>query len=80
MSEQRVRDLEIQVGDMREDNARLNEAVGHLAVSVDQLTVTVDGLRDTMNRGRGALYGLGAIASLIGGSAAIAAQKLFGAH
>ena len=78
METQRVRDLEVQVGDMREDNAALSTEVGHLAEAVHELTITVNGLRDSMNRGRGALWGLGAVASVLGGAASLAANKLLG--
>jgi uncharacterized protein YlxW (UPF0749 family) len=79
MDLQRIRDLELQVGDMREDNARLDSSVDHLARAVEDLTETVNGLRDTMNRGRGAAWVIGGIGALGGGVVATLITKWFGA-
>jgi hypothetical protein len=47
--EQRLRELEIA-------NAALTRSVEHLAISVKTLTDTVQDLRDTINKGRGAVW------------------------
>lgn len=78
MVEDRIGRLEATVSDLRVENAELTSAVTHLAGSVKGLDETVQSLRDTMNRGRGALWGIGGLASVLGGAAAIAAEKLLG--
>lgn len=75
MSEQRIGELERLVGDLRVEVAS-NQ---HLKESVDRLAQTVSSLEASLNKGRGALWGLGAMASVIGGCASFAASKLFGA-
>lgn len=55
-AEQRVFELEREVGNLRVNNAALGTSVEHLAKAVETLTDTVGELRDTMNQGRGALW------------------------
>lgn len=76
--ESRILELERTVSDMRADAAESAADIRHLTEAVNKLTVTVDGLSAALNRGRGALWGIGLAASLLGGSAAMAAQKLLG--
>ena len=54
-------------------------AVEHLATEIKSLSVTVGELRDVMNRGRGALWGIGAAAAGAGGLVSYIGHKFFGA-
>lgn len=67
--DERIRDLE-------KENASLTEAVGTLVKSVDHLSATVQDLRDTMNRGRGAVWVLIGVSTSIGAAVSAAINKL----
>lgn len=56
MSDERLGELERKVTDLRITNATLAQSVEHLTVAVTALNDTVQILRDTMNKGRGALW------------------------
>jgi hypothetical protein len=60
------------------DSAKTALSVDHLARAVEKLDSTVQSLRDTMNQGRGALWGIGTSAAVIGGLASYAAHRIFG--
>lgn len=72
-AKERIRALEREVIDLRLANQSLSTNIQHLTKAVDSLAETVQGLRDTMNQGRGALWvamtasgALGALAVVIG--------------
>lgn len=69
--EDRLRDLEIA-------HAHLTTNVEHLAKATERLSISVSSLEAALNRGRGALWGIGGVASVLGGAAALAANKLLG--
>lgn len=76
--EDRVRELEAQVTNLRVDNAGLATSVEHLAGAVKTLTVTVQELRDTMNKGRGALWMAMFLAGGIGAALTTVIKRVFG--
>jgi uncharacterized coiled-coil protein SlyX len=76
--EDRVRELEAQVTDLRIDNAGLATSVEHLAGAVKTLTETVQDLRDTMNKGRGALWMAMLLAGGIGAALTTVLKRVFG--
>jgi len=71
MVEDRVRQLEIA-------NAQLATSVNHLAKSVEDLTTTVQVLRDTMNQGRGVMWLLMGASGAIGALIITFAKKILG--
>lgn len=71
MTEERIVALEI-------SEAQTAVSVEHLARAVEKLDATVSELRDVMNRGRGALWGIASVSAILGGSASIAAHKFLG--
>lgn len=76
--EDRVRELEAQVTDLRIDNAGLATSLEHLAGAVKTLTETVQELRDTMNKGRGALWMAMLLAGGIGAALTTVIKRVFG--
>ena len=76
--EDRVRELEAQVTDLRINNAELATSLEHLAGAVKTLTVTVQELRDTMNKGRGALWMAMLLAGGIGAALTTVIKRVFG--
>lgn len=76
--EDRVRELEAQVTDLRINNAELAASLEHLAGAVKTLTVTVQELRDTMNKGRGALWMAMLLAGGIGAALTTVIKRVFG--
>lgn len=76
MSEDRVRALEVQMTDLRVDNARLSESLDHLSSAVSDLTGVVQEFRDTMNKGKGAIWLFGFGATAIGGIASWVMTRL----
>lgn len=78
VQEDRVRELEAQVTNLRVDNAGLATSVEHLAGAVKTLTETVQDLRDTMNKGRGALWMAMLLAGGIGAAVATVIKRIFG--
>lgn len=78
VQEDRVRELEAQVTNLRVDNAGLATSVEHLAGAVKTLTETVQDLRDTMNKGRGALWMAMLLAGGIGAAVATVIKRVFG--
>lgn len=77
MTDDRLTALEARVSDLRVDNARLSEAVDHLATAVGSLTQGVQEFRDTLNKGKGALWLFGVLAAAVGGLASWATTQLF---
>lgn len=76
--EDRVRELEAQVTNLRVDNAGLATSVEHLAGAVKTLTETVQDLRDAMNKGRGALWMAMLLAGGIGAALTTVLKRVFG--
>lgn len=76
--EDRVRELEAQVTDLRIDNAGLATSLENLAGAVKTLTETVQELRDTMNKGRGALWMAMLLAGGIGAALTTVIKRVFG--
>lgn len=68
MSDERITQLEI-------ENAKLATSLEHLTDSVKELTRTVQDLRDTMNRGKGALWIVVGASTLVGGAISAAFTK-----
>jgi hypothetical protein len=77
MTDDRLSALEARVYQLHADNARLSESVEHLASAVTGLTEVVQGLRDTMNRGKGALWLFGGLAAVLGGLVSWATTLFF---
>ena len=77
-ADQRVFELEREVGNLRVNNASLGTSVELLAKAVETLTSTVDELRDTMNKGRGALWVAMVLAGAFGAAVATGLKKLLG--
>lgn len=67
MTEERIRELERDVGDLQVANARLSTSVEHLSKAVESLTITMQTLNDAMNQGRGAARLALALAAMGGG-------------
>lgn len=78
VQEDRVKELEAQVTNLRVNNAGLATSVEHLAGAVKTLTETVQDLRDTMNKGRGALWMAMLLAGGIGAAVATVIKRIFG--
>lgn len=78
VQEDRVKELEAQVTNLRVNNAGLATSVEHLAGAVKTLTETVQDLRDTMNKGRGALWMAMLLAGGIGAAVATLIKRIFG--
>jgi hypothetical protein len=76
MSEERIRELEAQVTDLRLANAELATTVKHLTGAVRELTATVQAMRDTVNQGRGALWLAMTAAGAIGALAVVIGRRL----
>ena len=74
--EDRIQRLEISVVELRVDNASLAKSVEHLSESVRDLVTVVGTLRDTMNKGRGALWMLLTASAVMGGVLSAIAKKL----
>lgn len=75
--EDRILDLERDVTNLRVENAGLGKSVEHLSLSVEKLSEVVQELRDTMNKGRGALWILGSTAAGLGSITTIVAESIF---
>jgi hypothetical protein len=73
----RLAALEAHVTDVRIQNARLTESLEHLARSVTDLTEVVQQFRDTLNRGKGAVWLFGILAAAAGGLISWATTLLF---
>lgn len=74
----RIFELEREVGNLRVNNASLSKSVEHLAGAVETLTETVQDLRDTMNKGRGALWMAMFLAGSVGAAVAMFVKRIFG--
>jgi hypothetical protein len=76
----RLRVLELQVTDLRIVNAQLFSTMEHLAKATDSLNETVDNLRDTINKGRGAVWLAIMVAGAAGATIGSIIKSLFGIH
>lgn len=68
IEEERIRDLEEKVTQLRIAQGEFATSAGHITAAVEKLEKVVNDLNDTMNKGRGALWlamtaagGLGAV-------------------
>lgn len=73
----RIAELERDLTDVRIENAGLRASLEHLATAVTGLTTVVQDLRDTMNRGKGAIGLFAALSGALGGLLAWAAGRIF---
>jgi hypothetical protein len=78
MTDERISRLEDGLTQALVQNARLAAAVEHLSESVLGLQRTVGDLRDTMNKGRGALWVVVAASSVMGAVMATLISNAFG--
>ena len=69
--EERQQESELQL-------ARLGVHMEHMSTAVTNLTKSVDGLKTTMDQGRGALWVVLAASSVLGAILTTAISKLFG--
>ena len=69
--EQRLDELEALVTDLRiavaTDRAATTAAINHLTSAVQDLTKGVQEFRDTLNKGKGAVWLFGIVAAAVGG-------------
>lgn len=77
MTADRLKALEDRVYQLGIDNARLSESVEHLASAVSGLTTVVQDFRDTLNKGKGAIWLFGVLAAAVGGLISWATTHLF---
>jgi hypothetical protein len=77
MTDDRLSALEARVYQLHADNARLTESVEHLATAVTGLTSVVQEFRDTLNKGKGAVWLFGLVATGIGGLVSWVMTRLF---
>lgn len=81
MSEERISALERDVTAIRiayaGDRAATNAAVEHLTKAVEELTQSVQQFRDTLNKGKGAVWLFGLIATCLGGLVSWAMTRIF---
>ena len=80
MSEERISALEQQVTELRVSEASKDASIEHLAAAVTALSTTVQELRDTMNRGKGAMWAFGVVSAAAGGTTALIVDYLTGKH
>ncbi len=72
--DERLRALEIAFA---ADKAATNAAIEHLTEAVNGLTATVQDFRDTLNKGKGAVWLFGILAASVGGIISWIATHLF---
>ena len=77
MTDDRLTSLERVVTELRIEHARLSESVEHLATAVTSLTGVVQEFRDTLNKGKGAIWLFGLVATGIGGVVSWVMTRLF---
>lgn len=76
--ERRLEALEERLTTMRVEAARLQESVEHLEEAVLGLTISVTGLKSTIDRGSGALWVIIGIASALGALVTEGISRLVG--
>lgn len=76
MTEERIFRLETDVAELREQNAALAVSVRHLTESVDSLTVVLNEMKSTMDKGRGALWVIVAASTFLGGIISAVVNRL----
>lgn len=77
MTEDRITRLEAAVANLRVENASLATSVEHLSESVRDLVVVVGTLRDTMNKGRGALWLFLTLSAMLGAALTAVVKTTF---
>lgn len=75
MNDERLARLEAENQQRAVDHARLSSSVEHLSEAVQMLSTTVQEFRDTMNKGRGAMWIVLAVCTLLGGLVSTAINK-----
>lgn len=75
---EQIRELDRDMVSLKISNAQLAVTVASLATQVTALQGAVKDLNDTMNRGKGALWGVMLIAGALGATLATAVKKLLG--
>lgn len=78
MSEEVLRDLERDVVGLKISNAELAGELKNLRKTVDNLELAVNKLTETLNRGKGAMWGIMLIAGSLGASLTTIVKKLMG--
>ncbi|HEU4600509.1 MAG TPA: DUF1515 family protein [Steroidobacteraceae bacterium] len=76
--EDRVQRLEVEVVELRVQNAEFSGSLTALKEAVSELKCVVQDLRDTMNKGRGAVWLFGIGAAALGGLVSAILKKLLG--
>lgn len=76
--EDRIRALETQVGDLREERAEDTTEIRHLRESIMTLNQTVSELRDILNKGKGAWLVIVVIAGAVGAGVTTMLKKFLG--
>lgn len=79
MTEDRIHRLEVEVVNLRVQHAEFNGALSSLTKAVDELREVVQDLRDTMNKGRGAVWLFMAGAAALGSLVSLIVKKMMGA-
>jgi hypothetical protein len=78
--EERIRELEMQISDMRVDNAKLGVQVDNFAGVAKELSENVEELVSAFNKIKGAVWILGPVAAGIGAVAHWLSQIFTTAH
>jgi len=78
--EQRIRELENIVSDLRVNDAERRVVLTHLLTEVDNLTKAIEHLTSTINRGKGALWVLLGVGAAVGSGVHWLADMLVGVH
>ena len=75
--EERIRNIEKEVIELRVSNATLSQSVESLADNVKGLTSVVQELRNALNKGKGALWAICSGSAVAGGIVATVAEWMF---
>lgn len=78
MPDEILRDLERDVVALKVSNAELAGELRNLRDTVDKLDAAVNNLTETLNRGKGAMWGIMLIAGSLGASLTTIVKKLMG--
>ncbi len=78
MPDEILRDLERDVVALKVSNAELAGELRNLRGTVDKLDAAVNNLTETLNRGKGAMWGIMLIAGSLGASLTTIVKKLMG--
>ena len=78
--EERIRELEGIVADLRVSDAERRVVLNHLLTEVDNLTRAIEHLTSTINRGKGALWVLLGVGAAVGSGVHWLADLIVGSH